>query len=97
MTPLVQAVNPVGGMSALLPKGDKLAPQGGPGFGDVLLQELKSASALGKESGRLTKAFTMEDSTVSLEETMIAGTKSGIAFQATLTARTNLYKPTLTL
>lgn len=42
------------------------------------------------ESGRLTKEFTLESPTVSLEETMLAGVKSNIAFQATLQTRNRL-------
>ena len=57
------------------------------GFQDALTDALQATSALQKESGRLTTEFTLDNPTVSLEETMIAGQKSGIAFQATLQVR----------
>ena len=57
------------------------------GFQDALTDALHATSALQKESGRLTTEFTLDNPTVSLEETMIAGQKSGIAFQATLQVR----------
>ena len=59
----------------------------GTGFQDALVQALSSTSDLQKESGRLTKAFTLENPTVSLEQTMLAGVKSNVAFQATLQVR----------
>lgn len=59
----------------------------GKGFQDALASALQATSALQKESGRLTKEFTLDNPTVSLEQTMIAGQKSGIAFQATLQVR----------
>lgn len=57
------------------------------GFQDALADALQATSALQKESGRLGKEFTLDNPTVSLEQTMIAGQKSGIAFQATLQVR----------
>ena len=48
---------------------------------------LETTSAMGKESGRLTKEFTLENPTVSLEHTMVAATKSGVAFQAMMQTR----------
>ena len=57
------------------------------GFQDALVQALSSTSNLQKESGRLTTAFTLENPTVSLEQTMLAGVKSNVAFQATLQVR----------
>ena len=65
----------------------KSAPVHGTGFQDALVDALKATSALGKESGRLQKEFTLDNPTVSLEQTMIAGQKAGIAFQATLQVR----------
>lgn len=59
----------------------------GHGFQDALTNALRATSALQKEAGRLSKEFTLDNPTVSLEQTMIAGQKSGIAFQATLQLR----------
>ncbi|RTL45514.1 MAG: flagellar hook-basal body complex protein FliE [Burkholderiales bacterium] len=60
--------------------------QGG-GFKDAMLQALQATSDLQAESARLSKEFSLDNPTVSLEETMIAGVKSTIAFQATLQVR----------
>ena len=57
------------------------------GFQDALVQALSSTSNLQKESERLTKEFTLENPTVSLEQTMLAGVRSNVAFQATLQVR----------
>ena len=43
----------------------------GKGFQDALTDALQATSALQKESGRLTKEFTLDNPTVSLEEAMI--------------------------
>lgn len=55
-----------------------------------MLDALRATSNLQAESGRLSKAFSLDDPTVSLEQTMIAGAKSGIAFQATLQVRNRI-------
>lgn len=62
----------------------------GRGFQDALASALQTTSDLLKESGRLSKEFSLDNPTVSLEETMIAGQKSNIAFQATLQVRNRL-------
>jgi flagellar hook-basal body complex protein FliE len=59
----------------------------GTGFKDAMLQALQATSDLQAESGRLSKEFTLDNPTVSLEQTMMAGAKAGIAFQATLQVR----------
>lgn len=59
----------------------------GGGFHDAMVQALKDTSSLQKESGRLSKEFTLENPTVSLEQTMLVGVKSSVAFQATLQVR----------
>lgn len=62
----------------------------GNGFKDALLQALQETSALQQESGRLSKEFSLDNPTISLEETMLAGVKSTISFQATLQARNRI-------
>lgn len=52
-----------------------------------MAQALQATSSLQKESGRLSREFQMEKSTASLEESILAGVKSNIAFQATLQVR----------
>jgi flagellar hook-basal body complex protein FliE len=52
---------------------------------------LKTAVFRGsRESGRLSREVTFGNPTVSLEETMLAGVKSNIAFQATLQSRNRI-------
>lgn len=70
------------GLSALKPS----SVQGG-GFLEAMKQALSTTSKLQAESGRLNREVTFENSTVSLEESMLAGVKSNIAFQATLQSR----------
>lgn len=52
-----------------------------------MVQALQETSSLQKESGRLAKEFQLEKSTASLEQTMLVGVKSSIAFQSTLQVR----------
>lgn len=68
----------------------KSSPVQGKGFQDALANALQATSDLQKESGRLSREFSLDNPTVSLEETMIAGQKSSIAFQATLQVRNRL-------
>lgn len=57
----------------------RTSPVQGKGFQVALAEALQATSALQKESGRLSMEFTLDNPTVSLEEIMIAGQKSGIA------------------
>ncbi|MEO5658330.1 MAG: flagellar hook-basal body complex protein FliE [Polaromonas sp.] len=54
----------------------------GQGFAGALTSALNDVSKSQKLSGDLGKAFTLESTTVSLEEVMLAGVKSNIGFQA---------------
>ncbi|MBT9504076.1 MAG: flagellar hook-basal body complex protein FliE [Burkholderiaceae bacterium] len=84
----IKSVNPalsvVGASQAQAVKSSAVS---GGGFQDALLKALQQTSALQKESGRLSREFSLDNPTVSLEETMVAGAKSSIAFQATLQVR----------
>ena len=60
------------------------------GFLDAMKQALTTTSQLQSESGRLSREVTLDNPTVSLEETMLAGVKSNIAFQATLQSRNRI-------
>ncbi|CAN7418280.1 flagellar hook-basal body complex protein FliE [Acidovorax sp. LjRoot194] len=60
------------------------------GFLDAMKQALATTSQLQSESGRLSREVTFGNPTVSLEETMFAGVKSNIAFQATLQSRNRI-------
>jgi flagellar hook-basal body complex protein FliE len=66
-----------------LTKASGLAKVAGTASSSALLEVSKNQ----KTSGALTKAFTLENSTVSLEEVMLAGVKSGIGFQAAVQTR----------
>lgn len=59
-------------------------------FLDAMKQALSTTSQLQSESGRLSREVTFGNPTVSLEETMLAGVKSNIAFQATLQSRNRI-------
>lgn len=74
-------------IAGVSPPVNRTAVVAGTGFKDALLQALQATSDLQKESGRLSKEFALDSPTVSLEETMLAGVKSSIAFQATLQVR----------
>lgn len=77
-------VRPVVGST---PSIDKNSSVQGSGFKEAMLKALQATSDLQTESGRLSKEFSLDNPTVSLEQTMIAGVKSSIAFQATLQVR----------
>ena len=62
----------------------------GTGFGDALAKALLDVSDSQKVSGDLSKAFQLDDSTVGLEQVMLAGVKSQIGFQATLQVRNKI-------
>ena len=74
----IESVGAFAGLSQPVTKSRNIAEGG---FQQAMLSALKDTSSLQKESGRLTKEFTLENPTVSLEETMLAGVKSGMAFQ----------------
>lgn len=85
--------NPLGALLPVNPAGT--LPSKAPtvqdrGFLDVMKQALTTTSQLQSESGRLIREVTLGNPTVSLEETMFAGVKSNIAFQATLHTRNRL-------
>lgn len=71
------------GNSAAIPK----VNNSGSDFGDMLKGALENVSELGKDVGAKKKAFQMGDRSVTLAETMIAGQKAGIAFEATVQIR----------
>lgn len=87
MTPSTPSIDLIRPLTGVVPALGKSTETTGRGFKDAMLQALQSTSDLQKESGRLAKDFQLEKSTVSLEETMLAGVKSNISFQATLQVR----------
>lgn len=66
------------------------APENEGGFQSAMANALQSTSNLQKQAGQLSREFTLENPTVSLEQTMLAGVKSNIAFQTTLQVRNKL-------
>lgn len=62
----------------------------GPGFQQALSQALKSVSANQLRASGMQRGVQMGDSTVSIEETMVAMQKAQIGFQATLQTRNKL-------
>ena len=62
----------------------------GEGFLDAMKGALATTSQLQRESGLLNHEVTLENPTVSLEETMLASVKSNIAFQVTLQSRNRI-------
>ena len=59
-------------------------------FSGMLQDALDNVNAAQQQSGDLKKRFTTGDPTVSLIDTMVAGQKAGLAFDATLTIRNKL-------
>lgn len=83
----IQPLNLVRSVAGVSPPVNKAGAVTGTGFKDAMLQALQATSDLQKEVGRLSREFSLDNPTVSLENTMIAGVKSSIAFQATLQVR----------
>jgi len=91
MSPIdsVRAASPFTGLSgpgAL--SGAKAAT--GTSFADLVKTALEQTSKVQNESVDLQKRFSMEDPTVSLEETMISMQKASLGFQAVVQARNKL-------
>jgi flagellar hook-basal body complex protein FliE len=59
-------------------------------FGTALKAALGEVSAAQNQSSALSRAFAAGDANVSLEETVIAGQKSQLAFQAALQVRSRV-------
>ena len=62
----------------------------GASFGDALVRALENVDQAQGEAGELGRRFQLGDTSVSLEETMIAMQKSSISFQAVVQARNRL-------
>lgn len=65
-------------------------PSVGADFGSTLDSALKEVSGLQDKSTQLQKTFQSGDSSVSLEQTMVAMQKSQVAFTAAVTVRNRL-------
>lgn len=83
----LEALRPVTQVDKLVSKTPSVQDDG---FLDAMKQALQTTSKLQADSGRLSREFTLENPTVGLEETILAGVKSNIAFQATLHSRNRI-------
>jgi len=59
-------------------------------FGELLNQAINNVNDLQSKSGELKTALEMGDRSVTLAETMIASSKAGVAFEATVQVRNKL-------
>lgn len=64
--------------------------EGGEGFSTALASALKNVSNQQLEASRLQREVTLDNPTVSLEETMVSMQKAQLGFQATLQVRNRL-------
>ena len=60
------------------------------GFSSVLRQALDGVNAAQKDAGALGREFLLDNTNVSLEETMVAMQKANISFQALVQVRNKL-------
>ena len=65
-------------------------PAGGASFQDAMSQALKSVSASQADAQRLQREFTLESSSVSLEQVMVASEKAKLGFTAVVGVRNRL-------
>lgn len=63
---------------------------GSGGFADALDKALESTAYAQRQAGDLSRKFQLGDATVSLEETMIAGLKAHVSFQALVQVRNRM-------
>jgi flagellar hook-basal body complex protein FliE len=68
----------------------KIETEGSSDFGAMLKQSIDSVNETQQTSGKLSKAFEMGESDVSLAEVMIASQKASVSFQAMLQVRNKL-------
>jgi flagellar hook-basal body complex protein FliE len=79
--------------AGLCPDGMPLArPAEAPGanFRDAMTQALKSVSDAQNEVSELRREFSLENSSVSLEQVMIAGEKAKLGFTAAVSVRNRM-------
>ena len=72
------------------PTAKPAADSGSTGFGDALKRALDGVNASQQNAEGLTREFQMENTNVSLEETMVAVTKANVEFQALLQVRNKM-------
>jgi flagellar hook-basal body complex protein FliE len=77
-------------MSIEASSSNKIETEGSSNFGAMLKQSIDSVNETQQTSGKLSKAFEMGESDVSLAEVMIASQKASVSFQAMLQVRNKL-------
>ena len=68
----------------------KVAPSAGGGFQSAMTQALHAVNQTQLEAQRMQREVTLDNPTVSLEQTMVAMQKAQVGFQATLQVRNRL-------
>jgi flagellar hook-basal body complex protein FliE len=81
---------PLAGGAGALQRADKAAAAGAPSFQAAMSQALSQVSAAQNEAGTLQREFQLGNSSVSLEETMVAAEKAKLGFTATVAVRNRL-------
>ena len=81
--------NSVQGSMAVGMQGSEISPvnNSSNNFGSLLKNAIDNVSEIQLEAGRLKTAFEVGDHSVTLAETMVASTKAGLAFSATVQVR----------
>lgn len=69
---------------------EDVEPAEGGGFRGAMAEALQSVSRAQLESQRLQREFSLDNPTVSLEQTMVAMQKSQVGFQAAIQVRNRL-------
>ena len=85
-TPLTGGVGRVGGAR----RTDQAAATGAASFQNAMSNALKQVSEAQNEASTLQKEFQLGNSSVSLEETMVAAEKARLGFTATVAVRNRL-------
>jgi len=70
-------------------QGSEISPvnKSGNDFGNLLKDAINNVNEVQQEAGRLKSAFEMGDHNVTLAQTMVASSKAGLAFGATVQVR----------
>jgi flagellar hook-basal body complex protein FliE len=81
---------PLAGGAAAAQRTDKAAATGAASFQNAMSQALSQVSEAQNEAGALQKEFQLGNSSVSLEETMVAAEKARLGFTAAVSVRNRL-------
>lgn len=81
---------PLAGAAGAAQRADKAAATGAASFQSAMSNALKQVSEAQNEASTLQKEFQLGNSSVSLEETMVAAEKAKLGFTATVAVRNRL-------